>query len=446
MSVRELFLGWPYARKKKLLKDTEFNPAETMRMIQRALLDATLEKASGLPFYSSKKRCPEQDTQVLQGLPSGLSTFPVIDKSVLRKNLDAFYKKRSLRTLKATTGGSTGQPFVFFMDRFRTRQIEKAFIFDQWRRVGYKMGDSIFNLRGRVPGKNKLTYHDRLFNIFYASSFDLKLDAIDMYIKEINRIKPKFLHGYPSTMFQLASLLKQAGKRLDVQPAAVFCGSEKLFPFQRVLIEKIFQCRVYAWYGHSECLALGGECEVSHHLHFYPQYGYVELHPTHTKNSAGKEIYSIVATGFNNDVMPMIRYRTGDYAVLADSQVCECGRNYLMIEEVLGREQEFVVDFQKQLVSATSLIFGQHFSVFAGIEGLYLSQKEPGVFSITMKKNSHFLGDDFDKMKTQIKNLLGERFRVNYEFTKDLPKSGIGKAKLVQQELDIRKYFLSKEQ
>ena len=60
-----------------------------------------------------------------------------------------------MRRHKATTGGSTGQPFVFYMDRFKTRQIEKAFIFNMWSRVGYKFGDSIFNLRGRAPQKNK---------------------------------------------------------------------------------------------------------------------------------------------------------------------------------------------------------------------------------------------------------------------------------------------------
>jgi len=370
-----------------------------------------------------------------------INQFPIIDKRTVRNNLDDFICGRKLRRLKATTGGSTGQPFVFYMDRLKTRQIEKAFIFDLWSRVGYKMGDKIFNLRGRTPKKGKFIQHDFLFNIYYASSFDLKSETIELYVKEINKIRPKYLHGYPSTMFQLANLLNLANKRLEFCPVAVFCGSEKLFPFQRALIEKVFQCRVYSWYGHSECLALGGECEFSHDLHFYPQYGYTELIPTQTKNSAGKEIYSIVATGFNNNIMPMIRYQTGDYAVLADNQQCACGRNYLLIEEVLGREQEFIVDSCGDLISATSLIFGQHFDVFSGIDGLFLKQRKPGFFSIYMKKNNFFLPDPLDEMKSKIKSLLGDRFKVDYEFTEKLPISTIGKAKIVQQELDINQYF-----
>jgi phenylacetate-CoA ligase len=242
-------------------------------------------------------------------------------------------------------------------------------------------------------------------------------------------------------MFQLASLMEQAGLRLGQNPKAVFCGSEKLFLYQRELIERVFSCRVYSWYGHSECLVLGGECEHSHFLHIYPQYGYTELFPTGTKDSQGKDIYEIVATGFNNDIMPLIRYRTGDFAVLADDQKCHCGRNYLLLDEVIGREQEFIVDVQGDLISATSLIFGQHFFVFSGLDGLYLQQNVPGKLTIFMKKNAGFVDDDLMKMKSQIEHLVGNRFSVNYDFTDELPKSKMGKARLVQQQLDISQYI-----
>ena len=331
------------------------------------------------------------------------------------------------------------------MDRFRTRQIEKAFMFNMWKRVGYKFGDPIFNLRGRAPKKNKFTAHDRFFNIYFASSFNLKSDTVSLYVESINKIQPRFLHGYPSTMYQLANLMKQKGLRLKHIPRAVFCGSEKLFLYQRNLIENIFSCRVFSWYGHSEYLVLGGECESSHALHLYPQYGYVELFPTGSKNAQGKEIYEIIATGFNNYVMPLIRYRTGDYAILSDNQTCSCGRNYLLIDEVIGREQEFIVDIEGQVVSVTSLIFGQHFSIFDGINGLYIEQYKPGEISIIMKKNPDFIEKNFKDMQSRITHLLGNRFSISYQFTNQLPKSQIGKAKLVHQRLNIKDYLESSQ-
>lgn len=86
---------------------------------------------------------------------------------------------------------------------------------------------------------------------------------------------------------------------------------------------------MFGWYGHSEYQILAGECEYSNKLHVYPQYGYTELIPTGKKHINGKDIFEIVATGFNNYYMPILRYRTQDYATLADNQKCKCGRNYL---------------------------------------------------------------------------------------------------------------------
>lgn len=440
MKLRELLLFKPYIEKKRFLKKTEFLPREELLELQKLSISKLLKHAiKNIPYYrehvgTSFVKCDAEPLELIK-------KFPIIDKNIIRRQLNQFVCGAKVRRLKATTGGSTGQPFVFYMDRFRTRQMEKAFMFDMWSRVGYKFGDPIFNLRGRAPEKGKFTYHDRFFNIHFASSFNLKPGTVEQYVNAIDQIQPRFLHGYPSTMFQLASLMEQAGLRLRYTPHAVFCGSEKLFPYQRELIERIFSCRTYAWYGHSEYLVLGGECEHSRTLHVYPQYGYVEMLFTGIKDSQGKDIYEIVATGFNNDIMPLIRYRTGDFAVLADDQKCHCGRNYLLVDEVIGREQEFVVDFNGDLMSVNALIIGNHFSVYAGLDGLYLTQQVPGELTIFMKKNAAFDGADFMKMKIQTNCLLGDRFKVDFRFTDELPKSKIGKARLVQQRLDISQYI-----
>ena len=440
MKPRELLLFKPYFERKRLLAKTEFLSAGKLQELQKNCISKLLKHAiKNIPYYrehvgTSFAGCDAEPLELIK-------KFPIIDKDIIRRQLNQFVCGAKVRRLKATTGGSTGQPFVFYMDPSGTRHMHKAVIFDNSFRINSGYGDSIFNLRGRAPKKDKFTYHDCLFNIHYASSFNLKLATVEQYVNAIDQIQPRFLHGYPSTMYQLASLMEQTGLRLRDTPRAVFCGSEKLFPYQRKLIRSVFSSRVYSWYGHSEYLALGGECEHSRSLHFYPQYGYVEMIPTGTKNVCGKEIYEIVATGFNNYVMPLIRYRTGDYAVLADEQACSCSRNYLLIDEVIGREQEFIVDVQGDLISATSLIFGQHFSVFSGLDGLYLQQNVQGELTIFMKKNAGFVDDDLMKMKTQIEHLVGNRFSVNYDFTDELPKSKMGKARLVQQQLDISQYI-----
>jgi phenylacetate-CoA ligase len=437
--LRTLVLGPGYIRKKIEIAGTQFRSPDDIRELQRRRLAATLRHAlRHVPFYAEAGRqcgVPVEDPLAV------LQTLPIIDKQTIRTRLDNFLTGPAYRRLRATSGGSTGTPFVFYQDRFVTRQTEKAFIFDQWGRVGYRFGDSIFNLRGRTPAKGRFLHHDRLFNIHFASSFDLTAQTVSDYVAAINQLRPKFLHGYPSTMYQLATLMVSAGKRLDFQPRAVFCGSEKLFPYQREKIEAVFDCRAYHWYGHSECLALGGACEYSNKLHFYPQYGYTELLPSGVTDEQGRELFEIVATGFNNPAMPLIRYRTGDYAIPAEDQNCRCGRNYLLIDEVVGRQQEFIVDANGALISATSLIFGQHYAAFAGLASIKLHQRHPGEIDVILVKGEGFRGDLLRDMQTRMRELIGDRMTMRFLFSDMTEKTAIGKARLVAQELDVQSYL-----
>jgi len=439
--LRSIIIGYPpYIAKKNLLRRTETFTREKLNDLQSSLLNKILHHAvRNIPFYqrniSQPKICDHKDPFTF------LSSFPIIDKNAIRNELENFLTGPAYRRLKVYTGGSTGNPMAFYLDRLVTRQVEKAFIFDQWGRVGYRFGDAIFNLRGRTPKKGHFVDHDMLFNIYYASSLDLSMTTVNDYITAINRIMPRFLHGYPSTMYQLAVLMENAGRKLQIKPTAVFCGSEKLFPYQKAKIEEIFGCRVYHWYGHSECLALGGACECSDVLHFYPQYGYTELLPTGVTDESGRELFEIIATGFNNRVMPLIRYRTGDYAVLSESQSCRCGRNYLLIDEVIGRQQEFIVDAHGSLISATSFFFGPHYKAFNGIESIKVHQHKPGAIEIVIVKGEGFHEELVHLMKNRMKDLMGDRMAIKIIYADTIEKSPIGKAKIVEQELDIRDYL-----
>ena len=261
------------------------------------------------------------------------------------------------------------------------------------------------------------------------------------HVAQINRIKPKFLHGYPSTMYLLASLMEEKGLRLNCSVTGVLCGSEKLFDYQRIKIGGIFNCRVFGWYGHSEYQVLAGECEFSERLHVYPQYGYTELIPNGCKDENGKELYEIVATGFNNYFMPLIRYRTEDYAIVSDEQKCKCGRNYLLLDEVIGREQEFLVDKDENLISVTALIYGQHYSAFEAVRQFQIIQEKPGEIDILFVPKNRESIHAITGMVRQIKELLGDRIDVQHRIVNKIDVTPLGKRKTVVQALDISQFI-----
>jgi phenylacetate-CoA ligase len=86
---------------------------------------------------------------------------------------------------------------------------------------------------------------------------------------------------------------------------------------------------------------------------FWPQYGHFELLDAENRpiTQPGK-LGFVVGTSFDNKVMPFLRYRTGDLAVLSDrSHPLLPG--YPACERIVGRLQEFIVCRDHRLVSIT---------------------------------------------------------------------------------------------
>ena len=436
----ELLYGLEYWRTKKFINSTEYLSVDELNAIQFCLLRSLCEySCSYLKFYNSYPSVLQSDD--INNFIYWFKRLPILDKTIVRSDIDLFLARSSRLGIRKNTGGSTGEPFVFYLDRFVTRQREKAFIFDQWGRVGYTPGDLIFNLRGSMPGKGFFVKHDHIFNVRSASSIDMSPATVHRYVSYINKTRPSFIQGYPSTIYQLALLMNLKNQSIDCQIKAVFCGSEKLFQYQRDLISRTFNCRVFSWYGHSEYQVLAGECECSNKLHIYPQYGYTELIPCGQYDEDGKEIFEIVATGFNNRFMPLLRYRTCDYVIPSSDQQCDCGRSYYLIDDVIGRVQEFVVDRSGNLISVTPLIYGQHYNQFEKIYEFQIIQKVEGEILFLIDKASLISERELEILCQNIQELVCDRLAVSYKFTDAIEKSKIGKRRTVVQYLNINNYL-----
>ena len=437
--MKEFFLSPVYYKTRKLIRDTRFYTAEAHLDWQKNALARLLTYAfKEIPYYRhecgdlAKDVTPETVLEVL-------AAVPMMSKIMIRRELDSLYTPSRLRALKAATIGSTSIPMPFYIDRLTTRQKELAFMWDQWSRAGFMPGDTVVSFSGHMSRPGKRYAFDRLNQMVVFSSFDLISDNIREIVGILNHIKPLFLHGYPSVIANLASLMKKSEEQLDFAPEAVFCGAEKMSVLQRQLIEEAFHTQVYTWYGHSECAVLGGECEHSSYFHLFPQYGYVEFHDTGIPHESGKTLHEIVATGFNNRIMPFIRYRTGDYAVIADDNACACGRFYPLIQEVVGQAQEFLVDQDGNLVSLTAL--NAHFEALPYIDNLYFFQERPGQFDVFILPTRKPLGEEISALEDAVRQMTKGRLRPKVHLTHEVPVTPMGKRKLVDQKLDVASYI-----
>ena len=119
------------------------------------------------------------------------------------------------------------------------------------------------------------------------------------YWRRLAEYSPEFLHGYPSAISLLAHwVLRQGLRGHGPCIKAALLGSEGCTPEQREVIEDAFQTRVFSWYGHSERLILGGECQHTSDYHQFPDYGWLEILDEDGNEVAVGERGEIVGTGF----------------------------------------------------------------------------------------------------------------------------------------------------
>jgi phenylacetate-CoA ligase len=201
----------------------------------------------------------------------------------------------------------------------------------------------------------------------------------------------------------------------------MLCGSERLALPQKRLLERVFKCRVYRWYGHSERVVLAAEGRQSDLFYFWPVYGLVEFGPPDEEG-----LREVIGTSFHNHVMPLIRYRTGDYVRLADpKRDGDLEFPWPAAVEIAGREQEFLVSATGRRISLTA--FNMHDAIFDNLYAVQFHQEEPGVAEFRYVPGPGFQRSRLETIEAGIRRKLGDDFRVTLREVRETEKTARGK-------------------
>ncbi|MCC9296348.1 phenylacetate--CoA ligase family protein [Clostridium sp. WLY-B-L2] len=368
-----------------------------------------------------------------------LKRIPYLTKKIVQDNLkdlvSTSYNRDQISYV--TTGGSTGIPMGFYRDKNSASAIEYAFICKQWERTGFNAHKINKNaiLRGNIPSKG---IYEKVGNNLILSSYQLTDGNMIIYIKLLEKFNPDFIQAYPSSISLLSDFILDNNLKVKLNNLkAVLCGSENMYDFQRRKIERAFNVRVYSWYGHTEGCCLAGECEKSNNYHIFSEYGYTELINKNGEDVTEENgIGEIVATGFNNYVVPFIRYKTMDLAVNTN-QICSCGRNYKLIKRVQGREQEQIITKDKAKIAMTSIIFSQHFNAFGKIRMMQLVQNEVGKVLVKIVEKEKLNKTDLNEISDKMKNAAYNRIDVEIKIVDNIVRTKSGKYKFLIQNLNI---------
>jgi phenylacetate-CoA ligase len=352
----------------------------------------------------------------------------LIPDNVDRKAIEAY-----------NTGGSTGLPLKIYRTRLDTL-IEDAFMTSQWARIGYRPKDSRVILRGEALAEDQLWKYYPSGNLWVFSSYHLKNEYVHQMVGKINRIKPLFLHVYPSSLWVFTNLMKEQKLRFTFKLKGILCGSEQLFDFQRELFESFFETRCFSWLGLAEQTTLAGECEHSNHLHAFPQHSYVEL--VNSSNYIINEpdsIGEIVGTTLHKYVFPLIRYKSGDLASYASNK-CACSRNFPLFEKVQGRTQNVLIGKDRRIFPVTALFFGQHLEAFDKIKSMQLEQFPDGDVVVRVSPIKDFNFEDQNKLLLGLKKATNNSINFSCDVVEAINRTKAGKHKLLIQHLKVDLY------
>jgi len=114
-------------------------------------LRASLLAAARSPFYAetfAKKGVRPEDFESI----TQLADYPYLTKSDLVASRDEMLNPAApaSQRLLVTTGGSTGVPVGFYLQKGVSRPKEQAYLEAQWMRRGYVVGDGVAGVSGAV--------------------------------------------------------------------------------------------------------------------------------------------------------------------------------------------------------------------------------------------------------------------------------------------------------
>lgn len=421
-----LRLGARYPEFRRLAADVESWDLEHIAEYQFRHLRQTLIHAGNFcPVYRERFAQAGFQPELLRS-PDDLARCPFTTKADLQQHLAGLTSSDvpPSQRLYITTGGSTGVPVGFHLHKGVSRPKEQAFLEAQWRRAGYADGARLAVIRGHVTtdkAAGRIASYDATRDWLMLSSYHLTEERLPEYLDELERFRPDILHAYPSAALQLAEFLERAGHSWRLPLRCLLAGSERLNLPQKRLLERVFGCRVFRWYGHSERVVLAAEGRTSELFHFWPTYGFVEFGDPDPDG-----FREVIGTSFHNLAMPLVRYRTGDFVRLADPlRDGDLEYPWPAVAEIAGREQEFLVSRTGRRISLTA--FNMHDAIFDGLYAVQFFQAEPGVAEFRYVPSPAFHAGRLDTIRAGIERKLGDDFRVVFREVRETEKTARGK-------------------
>jgi len=394
--------------------------------LRRQRLRRHLEAAATTPYWSARFRTwgidPARDDPF-----DAYAKLPILTKAEVQSAsadlINPTIPKHQL--LSKHTSGTTGAGLVFPETPRAEREqwavwwryrAAHGLGFDDW--CGYFGGRPVVPVNVSSPPYWRV---NRPARQLLFSAYHLSTATAGDYLAALRKFRPRWLHGYPSTMALLAGLIRSLEPDFKPWFRIVTIGAESLLEHQRNLMEEVFGCAIRQHYGLAEGTANISECPAGR-LHVDEDYAHVEFLSTSADTSERR----IVGCNWSNPAFPLLRYDTGDTATLSTA-TCNCGRPGRLVAQVDGRLEDYVVLDSGARVGRLDHIFKD----LVEVREAQIRQSRPGEMTIRLVRAPDYGRPVEDRLLAQVRKHLGPGMQVALEYADAIERTSTGKLRFV---------------
>jgi phenylacetate-CoA ligase len=384
-----------------------------------------------VPYYKNSFEKEGFTASSLKNIkPENLNQLPVLSKDDVRRfgSTSLISTKKEKNTSFFSSSGSTGTPVkILYSHAMHQRWFA---IFEA--RIRNWAGVSSFTPRGMIGGRRIIpgaigSAPFYRYNYFekqvYFSAYHINAKNAGNYVEALKKHKVEYMTGYAMSNFFLARFFKENNIEAPVLKG-VLTSSEKLTPEMRQMFKDVYKCKTFDSWGSVEACGMVSECEHGK-LHVSPDAGIIEILDEDLQPVEAGVAGDVYCTGLLNHDQPLIRYKIGDRMIWSD-EVCACGRNMPVIQEIVGRTEDVVIGTDgREMVRFHAVFYG-----LDKIKKGQVIQDEPASIHIKVECELPLNAEEKALIKERVVSQLGA-MKIIIEETDHIPLNKNGKFQAV---------------
>ncbi len=416
----------------RLAENSQWQGRESLEHQQLRDLKEMLQYAkTNCEYYRQRWADLDLDPDSVQCLQD-FHGWPLLTRDTIRTHRIEMQSSAKIKRITKSTGGSTGQPLVFDLDH-ESNERRTAIMFRGYSWAGSGPGTRRLLIWGADLKRSsfwksiKVDLHHRFEQQLLMNCFDFSHGNMLKQFALMERYRPETIIAYTSPLYEFSKFM-QAHSLRPQGIRSIVVGAEKIYAFQRKLIEEVFQAPVFETYGSREFMLIGAECELHCGLHLSTENLLVEVLDEQGNPTPDGEEGNVVITDLFNRGMPFVRYVNGDRAIAGFTQ-CECGRGLPLLRSVVGRQLDIISTSSGKVIPGE--LFPHLLKDFESVRRFQVHQHQLDELEIKLVGDEKLDEAYCKQIHDRLVECVGGEIRVRLAPVTDIPLTAAGKHQVV---------------